>query len=614
MEQTGLFIVIEGVDGAGKATQVQLLAERLEGLGYRVAKFDFPRYDEPSSYFVRQYLSGAYGELGEVGPYTASLFYALDRYEAAAAIRKALADGKIVVSDRFTGSNMAHHGTKFAHAEERRGYFVWLDNLEFQMLHIPRPDKSFVLRVPVDASQQLLDHSGKKRDLHEADSTHLQKAAEVFDDMIQLFPKDFSRLDCMRGGQLMSIGQVHELLWQAVEPFLPPPPKTDKPKKAELKAANPAPVLTATAPLEPEPKLLTPSQYISVPVGGVSDLLVSHLENEPSISYVEQASHQNADYGYVTPEDLDHLTRAKYQATMDKILETHAMIAAKLEGQPGASQALEALLPVAAKTSVTLSAQPDSLEHLIRRLQTHPSAEARHVGRQIQAKASEVMPQLTHLAAPAAAPRHHPSGYLQATHSTATQAIRLANASPRNELDLVPHMLYETSTLSLDEIEQQIAAWSMAQKAEVFEAYAREGSGRTLEQARYTWELHCEYQAYRRLQRTGIFDQLDTQALTPRYGYDIPKIIEDNGLDEAYEHCFDLSAKLYSLLQEAGHPAEAPYATLRGHRLRLKLTHTAADIPDFLETLKPNPTLHTQIHQKLTETHPLLMAAAGPTA
>src|SRR5687767_7311909 len=107
-EKQGVFIVIEGSDGSGKSTQLKLIKERLEAAGHQVELFDFPQYDQPSSYFVRRYLEGAYGKADDVGPYTSSLFYALDRYEAAPHIKKALQAGKIVLSDRFTGSNMGH--------------------------------------------------------------------------------------------------------------------------------------------------------------------------------------------------------------------------------------------------------------------------------------------------------------------------------------------------------------------------------------------------------------------------------------------------------------------------------------------------------------------------
>lgn len=157
----GIFITVEGSDGSGKGTQSKLLTDRLEKMGYDIAKFDFPQYEEPSSYFLKEYLNGNYGTGKEVGPYTASLFFALDRYQASFKIREALDAGKIVITNRFTGSNMAHQGTKFANVEERRGYFIWLDNLEFQMLGIPRPDYNFVLNVPAEIAQKLVDQKGR---------------------------------------------------------------------------------------------------------------------------------------------------------------------------------------------------------------------------------------------------------------------------------------------------------------------------------------------------------------------------------------------------------------------------------------------------------------------
>jgi dTMP kinase len=114
--RSGLFLVIEGTDGSGKGTQFNLLKERLESSGYDVAAFDFPQYEQPSSFFVKEYLNGNYGTAEQVGPYTGSLFYALDRYQAAPQIQQALAEGKVVIANRYTGSNMAHQGTKFKNA------------------------------------------------------------------------------------------------------------------------------------------------------------------------------------------------------------------------------------------------------------------------------------------------------------------------------------------------------------------------------------------------------------------------------------------------------------------------------------------------------------------
>jgi dTMP kinase len=155
-EQNGIFIVLEGADGSGKGTQFKLLTERFRAVGYDVEVFDFPRYEEPSSHFVRKYLNGEYGDAADISPYTSSLFFALDRYEAAPEIKQALKQGKIVLSNRYVGSNMAHQGGKFATSGEQRGFFIWEDGLEFQLLGIPRPTTNIFLRVPAEVSYELI--------------------------------------------------------------------------------------------------------------------------------------------------------------------------------------------------------------------------------------------------------------------------------------------------------------------------------------------------------------------------------------------------------------------------------------------------------------------------
>jgi thymidylate kinase/thymidylate synthase ThyX len=221
----GKFFVIEGTDASGKSTQFKLLADRLVSEGYDVVVFDFPQYADDSSYFVREYLAGNYGKSDEVGPYSASVFFALDRFSAKKSIQEALNAGKIVLSNRFTGSNMAHQGTKFSNPEERRGFFIWEDNLEFQMLGIPRPTASFVLRVNASTAQQLIELRSQKenrpKDILEADIAHIERSVEVYDDLCALFPKDFIRIDCVRSRKLMTRHQIHDIIWSNIEPLLP---------------------------------------------------------------------------------------------------------------------------------------------------------------------------------------------------------------------------------------------------------------------------------------------------------------------------------------------------------------------------------------------------------
>ena len=222
----GIFIAIEGSDGSGKETQYKLLAERLKAEGFDVATYDFPQYDSESSYFVKEYLNGNYGSSQAIGPYIPSVFYALDRYSAAKRIAADLAAGKVVLSNRYTGSNMAHQGTKFASSDERRAFFTWVDQLEFGMLDIPRPDLNVVLLVPAKIAQNLVDQKQKrrytwrKRDLHEADLSHLEKAVEVYQELCSTFKQNFTQIDCTVDGGLMGIPTVNNLIWERVQPML----------------------------------------------------------------------------------------------------------------------------------------------------------------------------------------------------------------------------------------------------------------------------------------------------------------------------------------------------------------------------------------------------------
>ena len=735
--QRGLFLVIEGTDGSGKGTQFKLLVDKLVADGYDVATFDFPQYDQPSSYFVREYLNGKYGTAEEVGPYTGSLFFALDRYQAAPAIREALEAGKVVLCNRFTGSNMAHQGTKFTNAEERRGYFIWLDNLEFQMLRVPRPDKSFVLRVPADIAQELVDqkaernYTDKKRDLHEADLDHLKRSVDVYDDLCDLFPKDFQRLDCVRSGKLLSIDAVQDMLWKTVEPLLPSKPKKKTGKAAPLKIDNPyvqktdngyavtsageeflkdavssstdnvytfSDKLNATtiaaamarlsrrgddmrvtildefaAAMGKDEKLLqrvitaygddSVQQLVGMHlvVENASNLLTKKLEWGRLAAYLEQSTRYiyfdqkdtDGRYRYHTPEHFDDTTKQRYTRTMDEIFDIYSSLVHKLtdyvrsnsevprEEQDVAWQgatraqacdAIRPILPVATKSTVGIYASGQAVENLIMNLLADDLPEARVTGQKILEHARTVIPTFLERAdkperggamvAYRANTRHAVAElakeYLGGNHSAETTPVTLTGVWPRNELDVVPDMLYEHSDQSLRALQAEVNSWPYERKAEVFNTYMgerlnrRHKPGRALEKVHYSWDLVCDYGIFRDLQRHRMVDDLNWQLLTPRFGYDIPELVDEAGLTEEFEKAFDLSLELYSLLQAEGYELEAQYATLLGHKMRWKITYNAREAFHFHE-LRTSPQGHPgyrklvqQMHEKLGEIHPLM--------
>ena len=211
----GIFIVIEGSDGSGKSTHFDLLKQYFEAQGKEVATYKFPQYNSPSSYFVTSYLNGKYGDANALGAYGPSLFYALDRFEAAPKIRVDLDAGKVVLCDRYIGSNMAHQGQKLETDEERIKYFAWLHEIEYDMLKIPRPTLNIVLLMPAKTASELMQKREKRDytenlDIHEADTKHLERAVATYESLCKQFPSDFTAIHCTKGEKLRSIDAIQE--------------------------------------------------------------------------------------------------------------------------------------------------------------------------------------------------------------------------------------------------------------------------------------------------------------------------------------------------------------------------------------------------------------------
>jgi dTMP kinase len=186
MPAPGKLIAFEGIDGSGKRTQVDLLAEKLEARGVPFARMSFPRYTSFFGTLVGRYLNGDFGRLDQVDPHLAALLYAGDRFEAKAEIAQHMSRSKLVVADRYIGSNLAHQAARVP-AQKRDLFLAWLRRLEYQVYALPEEDLVVYLRLPAAEAQRLIgmksqrDYTEKKRDIHEADLEHLRAAAEVYD-------------------------------------------------------------------------------------------------------------------------------------------------------------------------------------------------------------------------------------------------------------------------------------------------------------------------------------------------------------------------------------------------------------------------------------------------
>lgn len=223
----GKFIVIDGTDGSGKATQTDLLVKKIKKFGRAVKVFDFPQYGTKSAGLVEEYLNGKYGSAQEVGPYRASIFYACDRYNASFKIKKYLKEGKIVVSNRYVTANMGHQGGKITNPKERKKYFNWLYHLEYGIFGIPQPDLNIILHVDAAIAQKLVDNKSarsyikgqKKRDLHEGDLKHLRDAERVYLEIAKSFP-NFHLIECTKDQNIMTREKISELVWKDVKRVL----------------------------------------------------------------------------------------------------------------------------------------------------------------------------------------------------------------------------------------------------------------------------------------------------------------------------------------------------------------------------------------------------------
>lgn len=217
----GHFIVIDGIDGSGKKTQFDLLKQRLEREGHTIATADFPQYGQKSAGLVEEYLNGIYGTAEEVGPYAASILYAVDRFAASKKIRQWINEGTTVISNRYVTSNMGHQGAQIHDPVERTKFFAWNDALEFTTFKIPKPDLNIILHVPAKIAQELVDrktarsYTTNKRDILEADLKHLERAEQTYIEMTQTFP-NFTLVECTEDDAILSPETIHEKIWQVV--------------------------------------------------------------------------------------------------------------------------------------------------------------------------------------------------------------------------------------------------------------------------------------------------------------------------------------------------------------------------------------------------------------
>ncbi|WP_064579624.1 dTMP kinase [Streptobacillus moniliformis] len=222
----GKLIIIEGTDSSGKQTQTQKLYNRLVNNGINVKKISFPNYNSDASVLVKMYLSGKFGSKPtDVNAYTASTFYGIDRYASYKLEWEIeyLSD-YVIISDRYTGSNMIHHGSKIDDEIEKEKYLNWLEDLEFNKFELPRPDLTIFLNVPIEYTFNLMKNrdnkftGDSKKDIHERDEEYLKKS--YYNALNIAREKNWKIINCVVDNNMLSIDDIHELIYDEVKELL----------------------------------------------------------------------------------------------------------------------------------------------------------------------------------------------------------------------------------------------------------------------------------------------------------------------------------------------------------------------------------------------------------
>lgn len=224
--QKGKLIVIDGIDGSGKATQVKILKQRLLKEGFKVKTIDFPRYE--NNFFgslIGEYLSGLHGDFIAMDSKIASILYAADRFESSKQIKKWLDEGCVVLADRYATANQIHQGGKIDDLKKRKEFLAWLYKMEYGVFGIPKPDLVIYLDVPFEVSKMWLQkkvtqrkkiYLNGRKDVAEDNLLHLKNSRNSAL-LLEKENKNWVKVECCRGNICMSLEQVGEEVYKIVK-------------------------------------------------------------------------------------------------------------------------------------------------------------------------------------------------------------------------------------------------------------------------------------------------------------------------------------------------------------------------------------------------------------
>ncbi len=215
----GMLIVFEGIDGAGKHTQITRLAAALAARNIPTEVISFPVYETFFGRLIERYLRGEFGPLEKVDPHFSAMLFAGDRLKQKGRILTALEAGKTVLADRYVASNLAHQGSRMA-AGERGVFLEWLRKLEYGAYELPAEDLVLYLRIDPSEAQERMQvrRAGNTGgDLHERDTEHLAATAALYDELAR--GENWITIDCYEPatGHARTTDEIHGLVMAAVD-------------------------------------------------------------------------------------------------------------------------------------------------------------------------------------------------------------------------------------------------------------------------------------------------------------------------------------------------------------------------------------------------------------
>ena len=218
---TAKLIVIDGGANVGKATQADMLMNRLISEGYNVGKIDFPRYSQNSiGHFIRECLDGKENKFETLDPRIVAMVYAIDRFESKVLIEEWIQEGRIIIFDRYVSSNMMHQGAKVHDADAREEFFSWVEHLEYDILGLPRPDMTVYLDIPPEDSEKLLEYIEDMGvtvvDPEEKGRLHQAKVSKCASYLANT-QNQWVTVPCVTDGALRLREDIHEEVYAAVK-------------------------------------------------------------------------------------------------------------------------------------------------------------------------------------------------------------------------------------------------------------------------------------------------------------------------------------------------------------------------------------------------------------